>query len=155
MSSAAIATRACWPRNVLSGELHAEKATNSDHIVCCDRDPSAESRVAHHFTGTYAKKWFQREQIHSSWGQLFGGIEYAKVGYVGFYCITVAFPFLFLALTVWGPQKIAPRAACNLSSEYLCSKGMTLLDLLQEYINKHLYGCFLDLKTSASNLFNP
>lgn len=53
MSSAANATQTPRTRNAPSGEFLAEQAANSDRVVCTVRDPSADSRVAHYFTGKY------------------------------------------------------------------------------------------------------
>lgn len=83
MPSAAIVIQSCWPENMLSGEVRAEKAVNSDHVVL-----SSDARVAHYICqGNTELRTDFKGKIFSSRGWLSRGVGYAEIGYSGFYCI--------------------------------------------------------------------
>lgn len=66
----------CRPQNAPSGELHAEKAANSDDVqrccvICPDRDLSPESCALHYFLGEYREKnLLQRGKIQRLRGRM-------------------------------------------------------------------------------------
>lgn len=71
-SSVVIAIQARWPWNTLISKLHAEKATNSDHVMVSYATIErchVEICAALYFKRYYrAKKLFQKDKIHGSQG---------------------------------------------------------------------------------------